>query len=247
MKKILLGSISIMLAGMTYAAPHSWQGPYIGMMTGGTWGTAHALIASHPDGYLTVADAALVNAAGNQTIRANGFLAGVEGGYNWIIKQHYFAGVEADIETLKLGDSSRSDLTKLDSSSSSFISGAYVNINWLATLRPRIGFMWNDALIYGTAGLAVTQLYGNFFYSDDTAMTSAVLNTRKTGYAVGGGTEFALTEKWSMKVEYLYAGFGRTDATDTGSTIKDIFPEQTFAYSTNLNVNMLRVGVNYEL
>ncbi|MGE0627072.1 MAG: outer membrane protein, partial [Hyphomicrobiaceae bacterium] len=94
--------------------------------------------------------------------------------------------------------------------------------DWMATVRGRIGYSIDRWLVYGTAGLAFlkeeqtrTQFRSNpgsasspygtatqeFFQEKDTAL--------RQGWTVGGGFEYALTNRWSLKGEYLYSGFGK--------------------------------------
>jgi outer membrane immunogenic protein len=58
------------------------------------------------------------------------------------------------------------------------------------------------------------------------------------GYTVGGGWEYAFAKHWSVRVEYLYYGFGTSTA-----------PPGTLsaANSTRVtnNINTVDVGVNY--
>ncbi len=49
--------------------------------------------------------------------------------------------------------------------------------------------------LYGTAGLATGQL------------NDAGIKKIKMGWTAGGGAEYAITPKWSGKLEYLYMDF----------------------------------------
>lgn len=256
MKKLAHGSLLLLYAATTYAAPHpspdittmhDWQGAYFGLTAGATWGTADPMTSTIGAGYLNATNAAAVNQAGNQYFRTDGFTSGIEAGYNWVFKQ-YFAGLEADLESIKLGSFSRSNAVSFPTNpAEDFVVGSYVNINWLATLRPRIGLVMNETLVYITGGLGVTKLNANFYYNDSLdAATSGSINEIKSGYIIGFGTETSLTKQWSAKIEYLYTYFNRTNATDTGSNLST-FPDQVFSYSTDLNGSMLRLGLNYKL
>ena len=74
--------------------------------------------------------------------------------------------------------------------------------------------------------------------------SSSVSSTR-AGWTVGGGVEYALSNQWSAKLEYLYADFGSVSTTGT-----DIFiglPYTTFAHNVDLRTNIVRGGINYKL
>lgn len=64
-------------------APYNWSGFYAGAVAGAAWGQYDPRTATVDDGYLDAADAAAVTAAGAQSIKTNGFVTGIEGGYNF--------------------------------------------------------------------------------------------------------------------------------------------------------------------
>jgi outer membrane immunogenic protein len=130
---------------------------------------------------------------------------------------------------------------------------------WFATARVRAGFApWERVLIYGTGGIA----WAN--YQSNTAVTFATpanpftavfagathagsVSTNQTGWVAGGGAEWALTNNWSIKAEYLYLRF---DAFSYASPL--IAAALPFApgYAWNTTItpreHVLRLGVNYK-
>jgi outer membrane immunogenic protein len=92
----------------------------------------------------------------------------------------------------------------------SFTVNQSVKTDWLFTARPRLGWANNNWLWYATGGLAVTELkYGNTFtdtYSP--AFETGSISKTKVGWTVGGGGEFALSNNWTVRAEYLYVDFG---------------------------------------
>lgn len=257
MKKLCSSSLLLLFTGAAFAAPlppsnslHStWKGPYVGFNAGAAWASAGAQISTNVDGYLNASNAAAVNQAGKQTIHLSGFSTGIEAGYNWLLGKSWLLGLETDLEALHLSNNSNSGALPYPSfPADTFVAGAYVNSNWLFTLRPRIGYLVNHCLFYATAGLGVTQLHSNFYFTDtDAALESGSIDTTKVGPTLGAGVEFELSQKWSFKAEYLYVYFNNTNATETGSNLTVNYPQQVFNYSTNLRTSILRVGVNYRL
>jgi outer membrane immunogenic protein len=63
-------------------------------------------------------------------------------------------------------------------------------------------------------------------------------SSTQVGWALGGGLEYAFTNNWSAKVEYLYYGLGTSTAAP--GTL-------SAANSTRVtdNVNTVNLGVNY--
>jgi outer membrane immunogenic protein len=61
-----------------------------------------------------------------------------------------------------------------------------------------------------------------------------------SGYALGGGLGWAMWDRWSPKLEYLYMSF--PSYTNTYATAPAVF----INYS-RLNENVVRLGLNYHL
>lgn len=89
------------------------------------------------------------------------------------------------------------------------------------TLRARLGYALGDkALVFATGGLAV----------GDTRAAAAVLvngaptvgwtgeaESTQTGYTIGGGAEFKLTNAVALRAEYLFTDFGKQRVTAIGN------------------------------
>ena len=81
------------------------------------------------------------------------------------------------------------------------------NVNWLGTIRGRIGYAISPPLfVYATGGLAVAGIHNEIDFSPSTVNAT----TNKVGWTVGGGIEGILAQRWTWKAEYLYAEFGNT-------------------------------------
>jgi len=119
--------------------------------------------------------------------------------------------------------------------------------DWLLTARPRLGFVApNNWLFYATGGVAVTRLHSDIFFTDNVfALEAGKVDTTKLGYAVGGGIEAPLTNRLSIKADYLHVGFGNTAGASTANNLVPFFPAQVFTHSSDLKADMVRVGLNY--
>ncbi len=105
-----------------------------------------------------------------------GFVGGGQIGYNYQIGS-FVVGVEADIQWADTDEGE--DVRFVPAGApGTFIPGTFDNnlSDWFGTVRARVGVAFDRVLIYGTGGLA---------YSDDT-----------TGWALGGGVEWALPVNW---------------------------------------------------
>ncbi len=157
---------------------HNWRGLYGGALIGATVGD----VQSH--------------AFGNSAADLSGAIAGGYFGFD-ISLGNIVAGIEADaMWSLADGDTTYFGTAALTP-----------EIDWLGSIRGRLGYAWNQFLFYGTAGLAFTKitydigLNGLEFDKDQT----------QTGFVIGGGVDMELTSSLSFRIEALHFGFGETD------------------------------------
>ncbi|WOH64017.1 outer membrane protein [Bradyrhizobium sp. BWA-3-5] len=220
--------------------PYNWTGYYAGVTAGGAWGRYDTTTAGS---FFDAAAAEDVTAAGDQRIKPGGFAAGIEGGYNWQFG-NLLVGVEGDLQALHLNGATTSLAGYHLSPGNSFTVTSYGNANWLFTARPRLGFVtpyqW---LVYLTGGLALTQVQADFSFVDSfDAAESGRLNAVRAGYAVGGGVEVPLTDRLSVKADYLhldFAGAGGAVTANVGTS------GQVFTHSSGLRADIVRAGLNY--
>ena len=92
----------------------------------------------------------------------------------------------------------------------------------------------------------MTRLHSDIFFTDNVfALEAGKVDTTKLGYAVGGGIEAPLTNRLSIKADYLHVGFGNTAGASTANNLVPFFPAQVFTHSSDLKADMVRVGLNY--
>src|SRR5262249_14291373 len=93
--------------------------------------------------------------------------------------------------------------------------------DWLSTIRGRVGVPFDRVLVYGTGGLAFGEVT-----TDSTVKVgnqgTLVGSTQeiKTGWTVGGGAEFAVTDHVTIRGEALYFDLGNVShsAANPGNT-----------------------------
>ena len=126
-----------------------------------------------------------------------------------------------------------------------------VSTSWLATLRGRIGYAVDRVLFYGTGGAqhSRTVKFSNTYVgfspggSGNENEASSASET-KTGWAAGGGIDYALTPNWIVSVKYLHVDLGSISASGlvtTGST-----DNATMNFSTKLTSDLVRGGISYK-
>ena len=131
-----------------------------------------------------------------------------------------------------------------DSSSSTKIG------DWYGVVAGRVGYAADRVLFYGKAGVAFTSNKTSFSDNCSTGtcgggLLTATGSQSSVGFAAGGGIEYAIYEKWTIKAEYLWLGLNRSysacgpgAATATGSTF-------CANYSTG-GVHTGKIGLNYK-
>jgi outer membrane immunogenic protein len=203
--------------------PWNWTGFYIGGNVGGA--AAHGSVSNDP--------ATLLNWLVGQT-NANraGVIGGFEAGYNYQIA-NVVLGVEGDISWATI------NTTVPAVSIAAPGTDIYAaNLDWLSTVRGRLGWAFDRVLVYGTGGAAFAKLNDQF--SDSNIPFVAIPNSSVTGWTAGAGLEYAFADHWTAKAEYLHVGF--PDRTGFGG-VPGIQP---YAFSFRDNLNIGRVGINYK-
>lgn len=242
-------------AGATLAQSSTsddWTGAYVGGYAGITVGRTGVNTSTIFDanGYFESTSVPAINSVGGQTIKSNGFNGGGQAGYN---KQfgRFVIGAEADFGAHRINKVVTSG-DEYPCCTSSFEIAQSVKTNWLFTARPRVGVTAGPALLYATGGLAMTDVEYNAVFSDNDsdALETAEFKKTRTGYAAGGGVEVKMSERWSAKVEYLFADFGRISGTSNNLTTDfgegvEAFPENTFTHSAHVKSHNFRFGMNY--
>ena len=148
-----------------------------------------------------------------------GAMMGVQAGYNYQVGQ-FVAGVEADYDWANVASHSQFK-TLADTGSTRLTS--------VGTLRGRLGFAADRALVYATGGLA----YGTIHTNNPVAGLSD--RAGRAGYALGAGIEYAFTNNISAKAEYLYTSLGN----------KTAFAGNADVARVGLKSSAVKVGLNY--
>ncbi|MCP8937259.1 porin family protein [Alsobacter sp. SYSU M60028] len=200
----------------TYLPVFTWTGFYVGLNAGYGWTNSNNITAT--DG--NVVD---IFSTGDN----GGFTGGGQLGYNMQYGQIVF-GLETDIQYADFG--------KNRTYATSFGPYAFATDhgNYFGTVRGRVGYAFDRALLYVTGGLA----YGN-------VGEQLGGNDTNVGWTLGGGLEYAFTNNWTAKIEGLYVSLDRGTGT---RTIYDTTPTAVGVarQSGNNEFGVVRVGLNYK-
>lgn len=187
-----------------YGPPrYLWTGLYTGLQAGYGWGSS-----IQTD----------INGVSTGSYDTDGFIGGATLGYNFQAGQIVW-GLETDFSfsDVKGGTTLIGPVTYSSS------------MDWLWTVRGRLGLDMNGWMPYITGGLAVadvdaSSLNGAFGKSDT-----------KAGWTVGGGLEVKLDRNWSLKAEYLYVDLGHITVASP-APLRVEFDE----------LHIVRAGINYK-
>jgi outer membrane immunogenic protein len=214
-------------------AVFNWTGVYMGINAGYVWArddvtwTTNGLGIAQP-----------IATAATGTINANGFTAGGQVGWNYQINQLVF-GIEADL-----------NYTDLKGARSSVPGAPFVNAMrstyeslWLGTVRARLGYATGQALFYVTGGLAIAEVEFGDSLGIAAPFSTNGSNGIRYGWTAGGGVEWALTQNWSVKAEYLFVDLGGANYSNLCTGAGVCTTGVTLDHDAHQHI--ARIGINY--
>jgi outer membrane immunogenic protein len=238
--------------------PFTWTGFYVGLNAGGifTTGSRSATIFDPHAG----TDGGFLNAdfPGGLGNGQTGFIGGGQAGYNWQTGA-FVLGVETDFQGTTVSKSFNNvGVPFAGAGVPALLAGDFLTVNgkasldWLGTTRGRVGFVVtpdNRLMIYGTGGIAYGGGSSNFSAFDSTTgsfWTGSPSSTR-VGWTAGAGVEYAFTNNWTIRGEYLYADLGSSNFTSVGNAAAAIaFPGVYTSAKISYNASIVRAAVNYK-
>jgi outer membrane immunogenic protein len=253
-----------------------WCGFYLGLNAGGTWSDNNSVAVDSvltqdlPPGPASFGAASAAGAAGNVSVgQSLGFIGGGQIGYNWQVSGAWLVGLETDISVIPtVGGLGSGTLTNSvgpfpfvgapEVVKTSIVSTS--TLDYLGTVRGRLGYLTPTFLLYGTGGLAyggvkastaITQSNNDcsFFPACLQPSTSAAGSFSQTrpGWTAGVGLEWMFVPKWSVKVEYLHYDLG--SVTFSNGALRTSGPLGLAVVGSTSTVNfsgeIVRAGVNY--
>jgi outer membrane immunogenic protein len=217
----------------------NWSGFYLGVVAGGEIGqTSTDFVFANIPG--------LANTPTRVSPDGSGGLIGAEAGYNYQIGK-FVGGFEGDV-----------DYARISGQGTSFTPNGFdmaptqQKINLYGTIRGRVGFLATpDLLLFATGGAAFADVSmttafvpipatgGNCINS---SCGNGAVSATKVGSTIGAGLEYALSNRMSVKAEYLYVDFGHTST---------VFPltlaVSTMAATSSYQEHIVRAGLNFKL
>ncbi|HXW71112.1 MAG TPA: TonB-dependent siderophore receptor [Methylocella sp.] len=227
--------------------PVDWTGIDLGFQAGYAWNNGNL--------NFTGVDSSTGSPVNNSFIDThNGAIGGAHLGYNYQINQ-WVVGVEGSVDlTSSLSTASFPSTfggSSLTASTASNVQGS---------IRARLGYAFDRALIYATGGVAFGeyptsyQLIGN--YSGNAGINGGNLFTGSNfftnfpvGWTAGGGIEYAIDGHWSVRGEYRYTSFGTVSNSfvDGGAlALASGLVGSSLNANHQLNQNQVEAGFSYK-
>jgi outer membrane immunogenic protein len=291
MRKYLLSATAIMLvlsAGSALAAdlpsrkgppeyvpppPPMWTGFYAGLNAGWSWGNSDQVSSQTYSGTVdhegaSHGGASALSGTGVASAPMSGVIGGGQIGYDHQFSNNFVLGIEADIQGAGLqgnGYFVGAGSANYGLNNDTVLTGVQTQrtLDWLGTVRPRIGYLATpNLLIYGTGGLAYggvtadTHIAGGWsggFGTGAPVTNGGVGHYSNTlmGWTAGAGVEWMFAPNWSVKAEYLYYDLGSATWNTPWSVSGSIpgvgnvsLPNITTSH-TRFDGHIVRGGLNY--
>lgn len=203
MKKMLLAAALVTLAVPAFAADYRRPPQYADPLVAGPLFNWTGFYAGLHGGY------GWGTGAGVST---SGFVGGGQLGFNYQLNGGLVLGAETDIS-----------ISGIDGTAG----GVTFGVDYLGSLRARVGYAVDRVMLYGTGGLG----YGR----GDLRIGGLSDKQTQLGWTLGGGIEAMVAPQLSARIEYLYMDLGR-------DTYASVFGPVNVGFTTGL----LRAGVNYK-
>jgi opacity protein-like surface antigen len=202
-----------------YAGLYNWSGFYAGYYSASLWGVEDQVFTSTGQG---------------TSPKFQGYALGGQVGYNFQIGK-LLLGLEGDYGF------SNAEGGKPCPNANFF--SCTVEIDNLAFVTGRIGWVRDRAVYYAKGGLAIADVRTGFEQNGGGMSTLGLVpNDHKTetmtGWALGAGMEYAITDRWSVTGEWLHFDLGT-------ATFATTCPSTDCTMRGKVDGDIARLGVNY--
>ncbi|MDQ0505510.1 outer membrane protein [Xanthobacter agilis] len=166
---------------------------------------------------------------GSVDTQSSGWMVGGQLGYNYQFANNVVVGLETDLQWANISGQS----SGINLGGTNWIAGS--NVDYFGTIRARLGYAFDRFLPYITGGAA----YGNIQHTlvEGYGVFPSVSGSNTSwGWTIGAGAEYAITNNWTFKAEYLYVDLGSSN-----SGVLDLV-----SLNSSAKFNTMRAGVNYK-
>jgi outer membrane immunogenic protein len=226
------------------APAFTWTGCYAGGHAGYGWGHSTGFDATPTTTFFGTGIPVTGPVYGATT--ASSLVFGAQDGCNYQVNPWLVVGLEGDFDPMLGMSASAGPVDAARTGITPFAVGT-VTENYQATLRARLGITGfnNRALFYATGGAA----YLNASSQQNIVIAGVPVvgaqnaqNDNAWGWAVGGGVDYALTDYFILRAEYLFEEFPRYTTFTSGPFLAG----PPVPLSTSITNNIFRFGMSYK-
>lgn len=154
--------------------------------------------------YMDSTDAAVIDRVNSATLSRGNWAGGLKAGFSKSYG-NVVAGFDVRLDTGFDQTRSATGITN-----GTITTKQKVSSDWTLSLLPRLGWAWENKLIYATAGVAASQVSLATDFADSFNGRANHKSTKTlTGLVVGFGGEYALDKATSISFHYAYSDFGK--------------------------------------
>ena len=223
---------------------YNWTGLYIGANFGGGWGQTQFTLADN------------FGEVGSGGYGSSGTFGGGQIGFNYQFSSNWVAGVEADADWASITGLSSGCVT-LGGVGVTGCSSSNTKLGDFGTVRGRLGYAWNNMLLYGTGGWAWSR-------SSSTSSVTCInpgggcpglsaiapsgqgsATITPPGWTAGAGVEWGFLPNWTVRVEYQHLEFDNAGTNYTFLGAPVVIGPLSAHTQTNTGSDTVRLGVNY--
>jgi outer membrane immunogenic protein len=119
---------------------------------------------------------------------------------------------------------------------------AETKVDWFGTITPRIGYAFDRAQIFAKGGLAFGRVSNHFPDDFDYVETKST----RTGWAVGAGVEYAVTNNILLGIEYNYVDLGSDNVNETVIRYDGSYTESFTDHDVDTNFGAVIATLGYK-
>jgi len=230
--------------------PTPWKGFYAGVNVGGAWNSTCNTWQQN---------AFIINTGefDNRDCPNNGvFVGGVQIGYNFQYDQWVWGfGLDYDYWNAKNRNRSFTYAGAAPPPDGVYNFSGKVSPDGFAILGPRIGYALDNWLPYIRAGGVFTggshTSTASFTDASGTASFTGGKNFKSSGFGVGAGLDYLVTDHVFFRAEYTHVNLGKgtntvTTCTGTAATCAEFGALSLDNIHNSFTANIVRVGINYK-
>jgi outer membrane immunogenic protein len=176
----------------------------------------------------------------------NGFLGGVQVGYNYQVAQ-WVLGAEAQFSWTNLDTNNPCAVGGIQNPvASTLLATCHAKIDSFGTAAGRLGWATDRILIYVKGGAAWARDHFDYSSQTFTAFLTPLdsISDTRWGWMAGVGGEYALDGNWSAKIEYDFLDLGTK--TYNLPVVTSLLPTAVHTQDIRERIQLIKVGLNYK-